>query len=558
MSDIRTDVFLVGKAQPGVELPTLVTNLANAFKKETSTIERMLKRKRALLKANIEPALAAKYKAIVEKAGGVCEIVVKAEEKTESPEQSNTDSQPNTNSQAKTESQAKTDSLVKTEEPQAVPETSATVQTSVGKKSKRESSLPLFVVLPLDDEPEADAAETDAEPHVCFTCGGAIDPAAAECPHCFAVQIQSQPKPQPTSSGFAVFKENLIQKITSVFARSTAVKEEKADTQEKSSSEESQTVEEISYGAAKQTYTDSNNTSKIAKFKTPILVFGVFVLVVVTGILIINATPVYEDHAIRKKLNSALPAIANTRLKVAAFIKANNTFPTSNTQANLPENISSDTIESMKLQEGANLKVTFRIAELHGKNTVIYIPIQKNGDIIWSCKGGTLLDRYRDLECMDVAASQVSSGINLFSKDKRISLKIPASLSENHEIVPSALIGAANLSTEVFVVVLDESKSDFKPDTTLDQYTQKLLANTKEMITESQQIGEVKSLQVNNLPAAQFIVSGYVKGVKLAYVITVIESDKTFYRVLSWTMGDNLEKNKGLLMDISATFAVHN
>jgi hypothetical protein len=75
MSNQRLDVFLLATPQPGVERANLVTNLAVALQKDVPSIEKMLRRSRTLVKADVGPELAAKYKALIEKAGGQCELV---------------------------------------------------------------------------------------------------------------------------------------------------------------------------------------------------------------------------------------------------------------------------------------------------------------------------------------------------------------------------------------------------------------------------------------------------------------------------------------------------
>ncbi|HSX84462.1 MAG TPA: hypothetical protein VLE50_03605, partial [Cellvibrio sp.] len=80
MSDVRLDIYLLGEAQPGVERSTLVRNLAATFKKDVPVIEKMLRKPRTLLKANVDATTAAKYKAAINKAGGQCDWVTHGEQ----------------------------------------------------------------------------------------------------------------------------------------------------------------------------------------------------------------------------------------------------------------------------------------------------------------------------------------------------------------------------------------------------------------------------------------------------------------------------------------------
>lgn len=80
MSDVRLDVYLLGEPQPGVDRPTLVRNLATTFKKDVPVIEKMLRKPRSLLKADVDSTTAAKYKHAIQKAGGQCELVTHGEQ----------------------------------------------------------------------------------------------------------------------------------------------------------------------------------------------------------------------------------------------------------------------------------------------------------------------------------------------------------------------------------------------------------------------------------------------------------------------------------------------
>ncbi|PUA29149.1 MAG: hypothetical protein B0W54_00620 [Cellvibrio sp. 79] len=80
MSDAKWDIYLLGETQLGVERSTLVRNLATLFKKDVPVIEKMLRKSRSLLKANVDLATAKKYQAAIDKAGGLCELVEHGEQ----------------------------------------------------------------------------------------------------------------------------------------------------------------------------------------------------------------------------------------------------------------------------------------------------------------------------------------------------------------------------------------------------------------------------------------------------------------------------------------------
>lgn len=74
MTDVHLNVYILSEPQAGVTRLDLARNLAAALKQDISTIEKLLSRTRSLVKKNVDQALAEKYRALIEQAGGVCEV----------------------------------------------------------------------------------------------------------------------------------------------------------------------------------------------------------------------------------------------------------------------------------------------------------------------------------------------------------------------------------------------------------------------------------------------------------------------------------------------------
>lgn len=78
MSETRVDVYLLGESQLSTSPAKLAQNLAVIFKKDRSVFERMLGQPRSLLKANVDAETANKFKRVIDKAGGCCELVTRS------------------------------------------------------------------------------------------------------------------------------------------------------------------------------------------------------------------------------------------------------------------------------------------------------------------------------------------------------------------------------------------------------------------------------------------------------------------------------------------------
>ena len=513
MSEQRMDVFLLAAPQPGIERSALVSNLAAAFKKDVPTIEKMLRRPRTLIKADVGLELAAKYKALIEKSGGQCELVNHGEAPIPAPN----------------------------EPPKA-------------------HSLTLEpVVTPKASEDEYQNPEDAA--CYCVKCGTVIRAGQTKCPKCFTPVTEFSSKSKVTAGLLAFFLGGLgVHRfylgqwwgLAYLFFYWTFIPSIVS------------LIEAIVFWSTSQETWDKKygQVPKSSGSFAVVLVVGCFLLIAVIGILAAIALPAYQDYTYRAKIQSSLPLVTQTREKVAVFIKKTQSLPSDNILVGLPEDISNDVVASINLQDGAKLEVAYRFPGLKDKNTIVWVPTNKNGNVIWSCKEGSLLDKYRPSECRggeqansatysQTAKAPSNSDLTqkMYSADKHVSIRVPESW-KTKDLVSGALIGAANLSDENYVVVLEDSKADFEDNLTFERYSENIQKQLMTNISNGQIQGAVKDVQVAKLNANQFVFFGTVDGTKIAYVITLIETDKSFYRVLAWTLQSRFEKNKTLLQNV--------
>lgn len=524
MSEQRMDVFLLAALQPGIARSTLVSNLAAAFKKDVPTIEKMLRRPRTLIKADVGLELAGKYKALIEKSGGQCELVNHGEAPVPAPN----------------------------EPPKAHSLTLAPIATPKVEE---------------DNEDEYQNPEDAA--CYCVKCGTVIRAGQTKCPKCFTPVTEFSSKSKGTAGVLAffvgglgvhrfylgqwwgifylIFWGTLIPSIVSI-------------------------IEAIVFWSTSQEAWDKKY-GQVTKSGTGLIVgivVGFFVLVAVTGILAAIALPAYQDYTYRAKIQSSMPLVTQTREKVAAFIKKTQSLPTDNILVGLPEDISNDVVAYIKLQDEAKLEVAYRFPGLKDKNTIIWVPTNKNGTVTWTCKEGAMLDKYRPSECRggeqansttytqtEKAPSNSDLTQKMYSADKHVSIRIPESW-KTENLVSGALIGAANLRDENYVVVLEDSKADFEDNLSFERYSENIQKQLMTNIANGQIQGAVKDIQVAKLPANQFVFFGTADGIKIAYVITLVETDKSFYRILAWTMQSRFDKNKALLQNVGESVRFKN
>lgn len=546
MSDNRKDIFLLGEPKPGVDRPALVRNLAAAFKKDVPSIEKMLRRPRSLIKADIDQTLAAKYQAIIEKAGGQCLIVDHAE--------------PLFPAEALQPSAARTTSAL------AIDNNPASYGGSVAAASSSALSL----------SPVAESAAVSASPyvaptshvvnsanHYCYQCGTAMPIGTAVCPSCHTEQLMLVEKSKVTAGFLAFFLGGLgvhrfylgqwwgifyvLFWLTGIPSFISAVEAF------------------VFWFTSKENWL--RRYGRVPKSRASfalLLVVALVAFVAIIGILAAIALPAYQDYTTRAKVQSALPLIDSTRHKVSDVIVKTNFLPSENIMAGLPDNISGESVASIRLMEGAQMEVTFAIPSLRDQgNTIIWTPKVQGTQVIWACKTGSMPDKYRPRECRDgvVSPSSVSSNstsltTRLQSDDKTLSIRVPSTWKSNRQLSDAAVIGAARPSAELYTIVIAEAKVDFEETFTLADYTELIRSSMEKNVQDLQMDGEITALKVNGLPAQRMILFGTVDGVKIAYVYTLVESETGFYQVLGWTLRSRLPSNLPLLTQVTETFTV--
>lgn len=141
----------------------------------------------------------------------------------------------------------------------------------------------------------------------------------------------------------------------------------------------------------------------------------------------------------------------------------------------------------------------------------------------------------------------------LKSPDGKFQLTVPAGWRENSSLNEQAEIKAANPLQEMYVIVLTEAKTDFTDDMTLDQFT----TITRESMTSnvtSPELSPPLPVTINGNSARQYEIQGEVKNVKLAYLITTVETAAHFHQVVTWTLRSRIDKNQTTLQQVAGSF----
>lgn len=536
MSDIKWDVYLLGETQLGVERSTLVRNLATLFKKDVPVIEKMLRKPRSLLKSDVDLATAKKYKAAIDKAGGLCELVEHGEQLFPSDALSPVEPRP-------------TLSVAPIETP------------AVSADSDADYSANTYA-----SPYESPQANVQGPSQFCFKCGASLYAGMTHCPKCFTEQPHFKRKSKITAGVLAffigglgihrfylgqwwgvlylLFWGSLIPSIVSL-------------------------IEAFVFWFT----SDENWERKYGQVpsKGPgmvvALIVGAILMISIVGILAAIALPAYQDYTARAKVSAAAPLVDDARTKVEKTILEKGFLPSENILAGLPENISGQYVESILLSDGARMVVTYNVFMYGNKApTIIWTPTRSGDRVNWDCKGGTLPDKARPLECRGGSGATSGTGSSpaeatttdtrIYSDDKKISLVVPGNWKGDRQISAHAILGVSNLFAASFAMVMSEAKQDFDTPITTAGYL-KLVKDHLQTDSGVRELQPIKAVKINGRVAQQQVVAFASEGTKVIYILTVFENETNFYIVYAWTLEEDYQKNQAILRKVSNSFTIH-
>jgi len=141
----------------------------------------------------------------------------------------------------------------------------------------------------------------------------------------------------------------------------------------------------------------------------------------------------------------------------------------------------------------------------------------------------------------------------LKSPDGKFQLTVPVGWKENSSLNDQANIKAGNTLAEMYVIVITEQKADFTAETTLDYFT-KITRDSMMSNLESAESSPPVPVTINGNTGRQYELHGVTKNVKLAYLITNVETAAHFHQIVTWTLQSRIDKNQATLQKVTETF----
>ncbi|MEX0431054.1 pilin [Spiribacter insolitus] len=136
------------------------------------------------------------------------------------------------------------------------------------------------------------------------------------------------------------------------------------------------------------------------------------IVVAIIGILAAVAVPAYSDYTVRAKVTEAITAAGAAKTSVADYFYANRELPTSNTEAGLGSDYSTDLISKISVRDGSatnvaagTIMIDFKEIQdvIPANSSLVFIPDTSGNNLSWTCSattgGGDLPAEYAPANC---------------------------------------------------------------------------------------------------------------------------------------------------------------
>lgn len=104
-----------------------------------------------------------------------------------------------------------------------------------------------------------------------------------------------------------------------------------------------------------------------------------------------------------------------------------------------------------------------------------------------------------------------------------------------------------------FLMLISESKDIFSEDITLEDYNN-MVVELMESNMDTATFTKPLNINIQDYDALQFEIIGQIQKVKIAYLVTIVETNDNFYQIVGWTSQQDFSKYKEELSRIANSF----
>jgi hypothetical protein len=169
------------------------------------------------------------------------------------------------------------------------------------------------------------------------------------------------------------------------------------------------------------------------------------------------------------------------------------------------------------------------------------------GVLLFAVLGCSLIGKVKD----GIEKSQTPQVLT--GTDGKFQLTVPGNWKTETDLNEEATLQAANRFSELYVIVIRESKEDFGETPTIDVVTDIVRDNLQKTASDAV-LSESVPVNINGYNARQFEASATVQNMKAKYIYGVIETPQNYYQVITWTLASRYEKGRETLINVINSF----
>lgn len=125
----------------------------------------------------------------------------------------------------------------------------------------------------------------------------------------------------------------------------------------------------------------------------------IMIVIAIVGILASIAIPAYQNYTVKARVSEGLHLASTAKLAVAETVLATHQLPANQQETGYHSPEPTANVASISIASGtADIEINYTPAA-GGGSLVLHPQLTPNGDLLWSCQGGTLDDKYRPNVC---------------------------------------------------------------------------------------------------------------------------------------------------------------